>query len=152
MRLRGQEGKRGARTQARLSHMRGPNAFSPLGGHSVPGAACVNLSVCAVTMAATSAQQREQEIRPEAQGSDLSPDSSGFTKCLSSYIRGGPVTGPWIKSQLPLSPDSGPGSGLRKSSLILPQWVMLSLAPAPTRFLRVSLPAWISSEQRSRGP
>lgn len=65
------------------------------------------------------------------QCSDLSPDGSSFTRSLSSYIRGSPVSGPWIKGQPPLSPDIGPGSGLRRSSLIFPQRVTLSLAPAP---------------------
>lgn len=83
------------------------------------------------------------------QCSDLSPDGSSFTRSLSSYIRGSPVSGPWIKGQPPLSPDIGPGSGLRRSSLIFPQRVTLSLAPAPTCFLRVSLATGIGSERRS---
>lgn len=33
-----------------------------------------------------------------------------------------PQSAPWIKGQLSLSPDAGPGSGLRRSPLILPHW------------------------------
>jgi len=49
-------------------------------------------------------------------GSDLSPDGIRLHK-PSSHIRGSPVSGPWIKGQSSLRPDTAPGSGLRRSPL-----------------------------------